>query len=101
MPDIDQTVAFNQSVENEDKVSKAKTIYDAPPLEIFWRNFLAGASRALGGIFLYFIFLSVVSVIFIRYVAPLFAPLMEQLNSLTGTLDSLPRFPDASTILPR
>ena len=42
--------AIVRSESTEDRVTITRTMYDAGSFEIIWRNFLAGASRAMGGI---------------------------------------------------
>lgn len=77
--------------QNEDK--KTRSIYDASASEIFWRNFLAGASRSLGGIIFYLIFILIIGSIFLRYLTPIITPLMNQLNTISGSLNKIPSFP--------
>lgn len=81
-----------------DQLTKEKTIYDVGAGEIMWRNFLAGMSRAIGAMVIYFIFFIVLTQIFLTYmwpyVEPVFAQLgettavMKQLNSLTHGLEN-------------
>jgi hypothetical protein len=70
----------------DDMISKTKSLYDASFFEIFWRNFLAGFSKTLGAIFIYFLFIFLMGLLFFKLVFPIISPL---LNKLTGMMDSL------------
>lgn len=74
------------------EVKKSRSIYDATAGEIFWRNFLAGASRSLGGIIFYLIFILIIGSVFIRYLTPILSPLLDQLNTISGSLNRIPKF---------
>jgi len=83
-----------KSEDKSDLVSKNKTIYDASAGEIFWRNFLAGASRGLGGIFVNLIFLLIIGVLFINIILPQVMPMVNSyLNifKLPGKINNLPQ----------
>ncbi|KKS73999.1 hypothetical protein A3J20_02745 [Candidatus Gottesmanbacteria bacterium RIFCSPLOWO2_02_FULL_42_29] len=71
---------------------KNRSIYDATAGEIFWKNFLAGAGRSLGGIIFYLLFILIIGSFFLRYLAPIVSPLMDQLNSISGSLNRIPKF---------
>lgn len=83
---MDQTEILVKSEDKGDQVSKTKTIYDVGALEIFWRNFLAGASRGLGGIFVYLVFLFIISGLFLNIVLP---KLLPSINNFTNIFNSL------------
>jgi hypothetical protein len=79
-------------IKSEDKgdlISKTKTIYEAGPLEIFWKNFLAGFSRGLGGVFVYIIFLLVISGIFYNFVLPKFMPAITEYMNIFKSIGSI------------
>ena len=68
-------------IKNADKgelVSNNKTIYDATAFEIFWRNFLAGLARTLGGIILYLILFLICGIIISQIILPKFMPLINE-----------------------
>ena len=82
-------------IKSEDKgdlISKTKTIYDAGPGEIFWKNFLAGLSRGLGGVFVYIVFLLIIFGVFYNFVLPKFMP------AITGYMDLLKSLSSISNI---
>lgn len=78
---MDQNELVVKSEDGGDRVSKTKTLYDAGAGEIIWKNFLAGFSRGVGGIFVYLIFLFIISGILINVILPKFMP------SITGYLN--------------
>jgi len=71
---------------DDDNITKEKTIYQVSPWEIFWRNFLAGMARALGGVILYALVLTILSNIFLRFFWPQIEPLVDTLNTSTEIL---------------
>lgn len=83
---MDQQELIVKSEDGGDRVSKTKTIYDAGVGEIIWKNFLAGFSRGVGGIFVYLIFLFVISGIIFNVVLP---KLMPQITSYMNLFNSL------------
>ena len=78
-----------QSEDKRDRVSKTRTLFDAGPVEIFWKNFLAGASRALGGIIFYLIFLFLVGVVFMQIIWPRIQPLLDRFFNITESLQQM------------
>ena len=74
------------------EANKSRSIYDATAGEIFWKNFLAGAGRSLGGIIFYLLFILIIGSVFLRYLAPIVSPFMDQLNSISGSLNRIPKF---------
>jgi len=91
---MDQQQLIVKSEDGGDRVSKTKTIYDAGAGEIIWKNFLAGFGRGLGGIFVYLIFLFIISGVFLNIVLPKLMPqitgYMNLFNSL-GSGNNLPK----------
>jgi len=72
--------------EAKEDMAGRKSLYNARAYEIFWRNFLAGISRTLGSIFLYIVFFIIVNVLILKYVLPIYMPL---LNKITNIMDSI------------
>ncbi len=72
----------NDNIPSEDKTTKSRTLFDATPFEIFWRNFLAGIARTLGSIFLYIIFLFLLSYISYLFVFPKLTPIVDNFTKL-------------------
>ncbi|HUC94495.1 MAG TPA: hypothetical protein VMR19_00620 [Candidatus Saccharimonadales bacterium] len=73
------------SLKGEDKgdiVSKTKTLYDASPAEIFWKNFLVGFGRGLGGVFIWLILLFIAGILFINLVLPKLMPSITNFENL-------------------
>jgi len=81
-----------QSEYGEDRARKTKTIYDVSAFEIFWRNFLAGMARTMGGLILYFLFVFIVGMIFLQFMLPRIMPIIEKFGSFTNSLDKIPDF---------
>ena len=77
------------SPQDPDQITSTKTIYDAQLGEIFWRNMVAGAGRALGGIILQAIFLLIVVNLFMQQVWPVVQPILSTLQTATQTLEDL------------
>jgi hypothetical protein len=83
----------------KDVSSKTKTLYDAGYGEIFWKNFLAGLGRGLGGLFVWIIFLSITSILFINIVLPKLMPLINGYTNLLNTFNSAAKMKPESGIL--
>ena len=83
----------DNNVPSEERLTQTRSLYDASAYEIFWRNFLAGLSRALGGIVFYVIFVFIVGSLFVKYLSPLLMPILNQLNTVSGSLEKIPRLP--------
>jgi len=93
MPDIVNKEQLNGNIPfSADRINGNKSLYDASYSEIFWKNFLAGASRSLGGIIIYALFIFGVFGLMIRFFAPLITPALEQLNNVSGSLNRIPKF---------
>ena len=86
---MDEGELVVKSEDKSDIVSKTKTLYEAGPLEIFWKNFLAGFGRGLGGVFVYIIFLFIISGIFFNFVLPKFMPAISGYMNLLKSLGSI------------
>lgn len=74
-----------------------KGIYNAGAGEIFWKNFLAGFSRALGGIFVYLIFLAVVGLFFINFALPKLMPMIESYTNFLNSVSNMKSAPASIT----
>ena len=71
-----------------DDLTKTRTIYDVGTGELIWRNFLAGMSRAVGGLVVYLIVVFILGNLFLTYVWPVFQPQFESFQDLTKTLEN-------------
>lgn len=79
----------SQNIPASDQIDKNKSIYDVSGFEVFWRNFIAGASRTLGGLILYIlIFVGLASVVN-KYMMPYILPLVETLQTSVNSLNQL------------
>jgi len=83
---MDENKLVVKSQDKNDRVDNTKTIYSAGVGEIFWKNFLAGFSRTLGGIFIYLIFILLVSLGFISFILPKIAPSISSYLNIFQTL---------------
>lgn len=86
---MDEKELIVKSEEKEDFISKTKTIYNAGFGEIFWKNFLAGISRSLGGIFVYIVFLFIFSGIFLNIILPKIMPSIESYTNLIKSFGTI------------
>jgi len=94
----DKAVNFVQEEPKEDLLGKRKSLYDAGPFEIFWRNFLAGMSRTLGSLFLYLVFMIIVYGLFLKYVLPVYLPVINRISNLIESIEKMQKFlPQTST----
>lgn len=85
-----------------DLVSKTRTIYDAGAGEIFWKNFLAGFGRGLGGVFVYIIFLLIIGALVYTFVLPKFMPLIIGYTNLLKSFGSISNTkPGSVNIIPK
>lgn len=76
-----------------DTLTSTKTIYDVGPWEIFWRNFLAGMARALGGLLIYFLISIVLVSLFTTYIWPLISPQFQMFGDSLELLQGLNTVP--------
>lgn len=89
MAEIQTTKHLIQSVPKEDRAGKTNTIYDVSIFEVIWRNFIAGMSRAAGGIFLYLIFMFVIGSLFANLVWPQLSPMFEGYLKMVDSLGQI------------
>lgn len=87
--DTPLTTAVTQSETKDDRVNDIKTIYNVSGWSIFWRNFLAGMSRALGGIIMYLLFVTIVSYTFMVLVYPHLEPFISSYQSLITNFSAI------------
>jgi hypothetical protein len=66
-----------------------KSLYDAGYGEIFFKNFLVGFARGLGGLFTYLILLAIVYYSFVTTVLPKLQPLINTFQSTQETLQKI------------
>jgi hypothetical protein len=76
-------------IDRDDRLTKQKSLYEASVGEIFWRNFLAGFSRTLGAVFIYFVFMGIVSAIFWAIAWPQIQPMIGMYSKSIDSLNSL------------
>lgn len=72
-----------------DILPSGKSIYDVSKSEIFWRNFIAGFARGLGGFLFAVIIFAILTALTAQLLMPYLNPIIESLSSLTGTMNSL------------
>lgn len=89
MPQLDEKQATVASENKVDQINKTKTIYDVSLSTIFFRNFVAGAGRALGAIALYFLFMVVLYQIFINYLYPIVEPFIAQYQQALESINQV------------
>lgn len=80
------------TISDPDQIDETKNLYTISAGEIMWRNFLAGMSRTLGGLVIYFLVLIIISNVFMQFVWPVIAPTIQTLgntNSLLMQLNAL------------
>jgi hypothetical protein len=78
--------AVVKSEAKDDRVGDLKTLYNVSGWSIFWRNFLAGISRALGGIFIYIIFATISTYFLMQTLWPQIEPFINSYQQLLNTL---------------
>lgn len=76
-------------LDDPDNITKSKTMYDVGIGEIMWRNFLAGISRALGGLVIYFVVIFIMGHIFLTYIWPVLEPSFATLGETTDLLKQM------------
>ena len=72
-----------------DQLNQTKTIYQASAKEVFFKNFLAGFGRALGGVFIYLIFIFISLYTFFTYAYPQIKPFLDEYQQAIQGLNSL------------
>ncbi len=86
---MDAAPSINQEIDRVDQINQTKSIYAASAAEIFWKNFLAGFGRALGGIFIYLIFFAILINLFLTYALPQIKPLYEEYMKAVQTIGQM------------
>jgi hypothetical protein len=89
--------AVAKSEAKEDRLGDIKTLYNVSGWSIVWRNFLAGFSRAIGGIFIYLIFAALSFYIFMQTVWPQLEPFVTGYTNLMNTVSGTPAPNNTST----
>ena len=69
--------------------TEKRSIYDAGTLEIFWKNFVAGLGRAMGGVFIYVIFLVIAGYILANFVLPKVLPMINSYMDLLKSFSQM------------
>jgi len=75
--------------EQADRVTGERTIYDVSWGELVGRNFVAGMSRALGGLLFNVVLIVILGTLAVRYVWPQLQPVVENLRQSYQTLYDL------------
>lgn len=86
---VQQVATVTDNVDINDRLTKVRTIYDASPFEIAWRNFLAGFSRTLGGVMVYLFFVFVIGFIVAQYILPQLKPVYDTYSRSLNLLQDL------------
>ena len=72
-----------------DQLNQTKSIYEASAKEVFFKNFLAGFGRALGGIFIYIIFIGISIFMFINFAYPQMKPFIDEYRQAVQSINSI------------
>ncbi len=96
---MDQNQAVVNSIETDDRFKPNKTIYDVSGFEVFGRNFLAGFGRALGGIFIYLIFIVLSIYSFQKYLYPQIKPFIDEYQQAVKGINQLQKTTQPGTSL--
>ena len=70
-------------------VEKDTSLYQVSSSQIFFKNFLVGFSRALGGLFIQLIGLAIFYYLFVRFALPTLSPMMDQLQTTVNQLQKI------------
>jgi hypothetical protein len=97
---MDKSELIVKSEDGADQVSKTKTIYDVGAFEIFWRNFLAGLSRSLGGILVYLTLLIIFGGVFFNIILPKFMPVINTYMNVFKSLETISNAKPGSVTIP-
>jgi hypothetical protein len=73
----------------EDQLNQNKTIYEVSAGEVFFKNFLAGFGRALGGVFIYLIFMLISVYSFLTFAYPQIKPFIADYQRAIQGLNSI------------
>jgi hypothetical protein len=76
-------------MDKQDSLNNKKSIYEVSAGEVFWKNFLAGFGRALGGVFVYLILITISYGLFVVYVLPHLSPYLVALERLARSMEVL------------
>jgi len=80
-PGYQHRPGVEQMTQAETKATK--TLYDTSYGNVILKNFLAGAMRAFGAVFIYAIFIFLMAQIFSQYVLPEIRPLLNSFEKLS------------------
>lgn len=69
-----------------DQLTDDKNLYNISAGEVMWRNFLAGMSRALGGMLIYFLVIIVLTNVFLSSIWPSISPTFDKFFEATDLL---------------
>lgn len=86
---VEPANSINQSISGEDRQNQTKTIYDAGYGEVFFKNFLAGVGRAIGGIVIYLVFILIAVNTFITYAYPQIKPFIDEYRQAVQGINKL------------
>jgi len=86
---MNEDVPVLKNENKNDLISNNRTIYDASSGEIFWKNFLAGFSRGLGGFISFIILWLIIFVIFSNFVLPKIMPSITKYTNIFESLGSI------------
>ncbi len=64
------------------QLQQEKTLYSSSYTSIFFRNFIAGAARSLGGIILYLVFMFFAGYLFTTYILPELQPVLDSFDTI-------------------
>ncbi len=76
--------------QKSDQFSATKTLYDASVMSIFWKNFVAGFARALGGMIIWLVLILFSGFLFANYVWPQIHPFLTSYQQLFESFSALP-----------
>lgn len=79
-------------LDDPDQTTKTKTIYDVSVNELMWRNFLAGISRAFGGMVVYFFVAFIVGHVFLTFIWPVLETSIDTLGETGEILKQMNSF---------
>jgi hypothetical protein len=82
-----------QTAAPEDRLNKTVTMYDVSVGEVFWRNLLAGFSRALGGMLIYVVVTGIMGFFLTKALFPYIQPLFGLYTQGFSALQDLNRGP--------
>jgi hypothetical protein len=93
MTSIPPVQAINETARKDDfpadHEGPTKTLYQVSSGSIFWRNFVAGFARALGGLLIWVILVIISSQLFLIYVWPQMRPLLTSYQKAIDSITTL------------